>query len=367
MKNNSCIKKIKSFVILLLCMLCLTAVPACSDYSDNTYGDFSNYISETENTDLIVADKDNSESVNNQNQQSKTYSSEGSDNSSNVQAVSLNAIPNYSGKPYTTINNNTPNFSELSATSFEKYSSLDFLGRCGVAYASLCKDTMPTEERGSIGQVKPSGWQTAKYDFVDGKYLYNRCHLIGFQLSAENANVKNLITGTRYMNVDGMLPFENMVADYIKETGNHVMYRVTPIYYENNLVVSGVQMEAKSVEDNGDGILFNVFCYNVQPGVTIDYATGDNYADGSYQSSSNVSASSSKVTDDNSSKVNSVSSNSESLDVSSSYILNTNTKKFHRPDCSSAKSIKESNRESFNGTRSAAISNGYVPCKKCNP
>ncbi len=186
-------------------------------------------------------------------------------------------IPEYAGDPYVVINDNEPDFldTDLSASSYEHYSELDSLGRCGVAYACVGVDLMPVEERGEIGSVKPSGWHTVKYDVVDGKYLYNRCHLIAYQLSGENANVNNLITGTRYMNVEGMLPFENMVADYVKETGNHVMYRVSPIFAGDNLVASGVQMEAKSVEDDGEGILFDVYCYNVQPGVEIDYATGE--------------------------------------------------------------------------------------------
>jgi len=190
---------------------------------------------------------------------------------------SLDSIPDYSGSPYVTVNDNQPYFSDsdVTTTSFESYSDLDSLGRCGVAYACVSTDTMPTEERGSIGQIKPTGWHTVKYDCIDGKHLYNRCHLIGYQLTAENANEKNLITGTRYLNVDGMLPFENMVADYIKETDNHVLYRVTPIFDGDNLVASGVLMEAESVEDKGEGICFCVFCYNVQPGVNIDYATGE--------------------------------------------------------------------------------------------
>lgn len=193
-----------------------------------------------------------------------------------VSAASLDEIPEYSGEPYVVLQDNVPQFSqeEIAETSFEEYRELDSLGRCGVAVASVGQDLMPTEERGSIGQVKPTGWQSAKYDIVDGKYLYNRCHLIGFQLTAENANKQNLITGTRYMNVDGMLPFENMVADYVKETNHHVMYRVTPVFEGDNLVASGVQMEAYSVEDQGEGISFNVFVYNVQPGIFIDYETG---------------------------------------------------------------------------------------------
>lgn len=199
----------------------------------------------------------------------------------NTQEISfdLNEIPEFSEQPYVLINDNIPAFDENDyvTDAFERYSELDSLKRCGVAYACLGIETMPTEEREEIGQVKPSGWQTAKYDEVNGKYLYNRCHLIGFQLSGENANAKNLITGTRYLNVEGMLPFENEVADYIKETGNHVLYRVTPIFEGENLVASGVQMEAKSVEDNGQGVCFNVYVYNAQPHIEIDYLTGKSH------------------------------------------------------------------------------------------
>lgn len=192
---------------------------------------------------------------------------------------SEDAIPAYSGSPYIAINGNIPFFveEEYTTESYEYYSELDELGRCGVTMACLGRDLMPTEDRGEIGSVKPSGWVQGKYDHVDGKYLYNRCHLIGFQLAGENANEKNLITGTRYMNVEGMLPFENMVADYLRETDNHVLYRVTPIFLEDDLLASGVVMEALSMEDSGDGISFCVYVYNVQPSVGIDYATGENW------------------------------------------------------------------------------------------
>ena len=194
------------------------------------------------------------------------------------ESISLDDIPEYSGEPYVEINGNEPDFPDDGSgeESFETYSELDSLGRCGVAYASVGADLMPTGERESISQVKPTGWPTVKYEHVDGKYLYNRCHLIGYQLSGENANERNLITGTRYMNVEGMLPFENMVADYVKEADCHVLYRVTPVFEGDNLLANGVQMEAYSVEDEGESISFNVFVYNVQPGVSIDYATGDN-------------------------------------------------------------------------------------------
>lgn len=194
------------------------------------------------------------------------------------QYIDIDTIPEYSGSPYVEMNYNQPDFSEddMQRESFEEYSDLDSLGRCGQAYALIGTDTMSDEDRGSIGQIKPSGWHTVRYDdLIDGKYLYNRCHLIGFQLAGENANEKNLITGTRYMNVDGMLPFENQVADYVETTGNHVLYRVTPVFEGDELVARGVQMEALSVEDDGQGVAFNVFVYNVQPGVDIDYQTGE--------------------------------------------------------------------------------------------
>lgn len=194
-------------------------------------------------------------------------------------AVLLENVPEYSGEPYVVLQDNQPNFGleDLTTEPFETYSELDYLGRCGVAYANVCLEIMPTEPREEIGQVRPTGWQTVKYDCVDGKYLYNRCHLIGYQLAGENANKQNLITGTRYMNVEGMLPFENMVDGYVEETGNHVLYRVTPVFDGGNLLASGVQMEAFSVEDEGEGLCFNVYVYNVQPGVGIDYATGESW------------------------------------------------------------------------------------------
>lgn len=192
-------------------------------------------------------------------------------------AYSIENIPEYTDKEYIIINNNEPYFTEEDYTlkSFEKYSDLDLLGRCGVAYANVGIDTMPTIERGSIGMIKPTGWHTIKYDIVNGKYLYNRCHLIGYQLTGENDNEKNLITCTRQMNIGTMLEYENKVVDYVKKTNNHVLYRVTPVFKDSNLLATGVEIEAYSVEDNGEEIKFNVFIYNVQEGIEIDYTTGD--------------------------------------------------------------------------------------------
>lgn len=255
--------------------------------------------------------------------------------------VTLDEIPAYSGEPYVVLNQNQPNFTQddVAEKSFEQYGALDELGRCTVAFANIGVDLMPTEERGSIGQVKPSGWQTVKYDSIDGKYLYNRCHLIGFQLAGENANRENLITGTRYLNIEGMLPFENMVADYVKEMGTHVLYRATPIFRGDELVARGVELEGMSVEDAGEGILFHVYCYNVQPGIEIDYATGESREADAGDTSGEVAI----------------------------YVLNTNNKKFHRPDCASVAQTKVENREDYFGARGDLIAQGYEPCGRCKP
>ncbi len=264
-------------------------------------------------------------------------------------AFSSEDVPEYAGDAYIAVHDNMPYFTQTDVTtqSFEQYTPLDDFGRCVEAYANVGQDLMPTEKRGSISSVKPSGWQAAKYDFVDGKYLYNRCHLIGYQLTAENANKENLITGTRYLNIEGMLPFENMVADYVKETGNHVLYRVTPIFEGNNLVADGVLMEGYSVEDEGEGICFCIYAYNVQPGVQIDYATGKNSqadtADTTDTSKENANAD--KIT----------------------YVLNTSSQKFHLQTCSGAQKISESNRQEFIGDRQELIDLGYVPCGTCKP
>lgn len=300
--------------------------------------------------------------------------------------VSLDAIPAYDGRAYVAVNNNEPFFtdSDMTTTAFENYSDLDSLGRCGVAYANICKDIMPTEERGKIGMIKPSGWHTVKYDVIKDRYLYNRCHLIGYQLAGENANPKNLITGTRYLNVEGMLPFENLVADYVNNTGNHVLYRVTPMFSGSNLVANGVLIEAKSVEDNGGGILFNVYCYNVQPGVGINYENGDSWLDGtapqeqsaqtgaaqnggsqsSDGSQAGESGSSGSITgsaasgSDTSPAENSVSDSSNSKTM---VHITATGKKYHRAGC---RTLKKSDTEV---TLDEAKSMGLSPCGICNP
>lgn len=248
--------------------------------------------------------------------------------------------PRFNGELYVPVNDNRPNFTEeeLNAEPYEFYSELDSLGRCGYAMACLSMELMPTEERTAIGHIKPSGWQSVQYDFIDGKYLYNRSHLIGFQLAGENDNEKNLITGTRYFNATGMLIFENMVADYIKETGNRVLYRITPSYDGNDLVAKGVYMEALSVEDHGEGICSHVFVFNVQPGVVIDYATGESRVDEEYFSQD-----------------------------AQDYVLNTSSKRFHKPTCSDAGSMKPENRQEVHTSRELLTAQGYKACGSCKP
>lgn len=320
--------KLKSFIAALAAIIIVLCMPGCTN---------SNMESGVSTTSAAETS-------------SATTEAAGTSTTSITQSESNLTIPEYNGEPYAILNNNIPEFDKSESSSvFETYSDFDSLGRCGVAYANICKQLMPTEERGEIGAVKPSGWNyngksnNHKYDFVDGKYIYNRCHLIGFQLAGENANEKNLITGTRYMNVDGMLPFENMVADHIKEEGGHVLYRVTPVFVDNELVCRGVQIEAYSVEDSGEDICFNVFCFNVQPGVTINYLTGENYL-------------SSETT-----------TTKASISVSQQYVINENSKKFHTPDCSAVKKISADNKLVLIENRDSLISQGYSPCGICKP
>ena len=374
---------------------------------------------------------------------------------SDEQTLTQEKLPAYSYEPSTEIHDNVPYFqaSDLTSSSYETFSSLDDEGRCGYAVACLGPDLLPDASRGPIGSVKPTGWHTVKYEGIDGNYLYNRCHLIAYELSGENANEENLITGTRYMNVDGMLPYENEVADYIKSTGNHVLYRVTPVFEDDNLLASGVLMEAESVEDGGSGVSFNAYCYNVQPGISIDYATGDSsgqaytgseaskYDGVDFQSPAVIKAIQQALNDkgydcgtpdgiagsgtasatahfkadhglsgdgidaalaltlglnayqllDLSSKAASdqapaaqggqssgaagQASGAQAGEASGSgltgpaisYIVNTNTGKFHSPGCSSIGQMSDSNKMEYTGSRDDLIAMGYQPCKRCNP
>ena len=339
-------KKLK-FLLANIILAGVLVLGGCADAGDSSQSSSSKETTTQESASSEDQNTNAEDSSDDTSAQADSGNTAGSDTAGKTKAktsaVSTSKIPKYSGSPYIKVHNNVPFFkkSDLTKKVFEKYSKLDALGRCRTAYANVCKATMPTEKRGRIGMVKPSGWHTVKYNNVDGKYLYNRCHLIGYQLTAENANESNLMTGTRYLNVDGMLPFENMVADYVKETNNHVLYRVTPIYTDENLLADGVLMEAESVEDKGKGISYCVYVYNVQPGIKINYETGDSSAKNSRRSGQ----SSAKGT----------------------YIINENTNKFHKPDCRSVKMMKDKNKKKYTGKRSELIRSGYEPCKNCNP
>lgn len=344
MKNSN------KLLALLLSLLMVVSLAGCNLDTTGSLSDSSTSITETSDSDYNLSASDII-----QPEASESKETESSGVGSGVATpVNPTSVAAYSGTAYTVINDNQPNFSasELSTTGYEKYSELDSLGRCGVALASCGKDTMPgaNEERGSISSIKPSGWVQAKYDGISGGYLWNRCHLIGWQLSAENANRKNLITGTRYMNIEGMLTFENMVADYIKETNHHVAYRVTPIYEDNNLVCSGVQIEAYSVEDSGEEICFNVYCYNVQPGITIDYATGNSSGP---QSSTTSKPETTKPAESVTQYPAEQPGNTDMV-----WIPKSGSKYHSRSSCSNMKNPTQV-------SRSEAISRGYEPCKKC--
>lgn len=255
--------------------------------------------------------------------------------------IDMTAIPAWDGEPYVIVDGNEPGFTveDLTTDSFEQYSTLDELGRCGTAYACISQALMADEERNSIASVTPTGWINREYEFVDGRYLYNRCHLLGFQLTGSSANKRNLITGTRYLNIQGMLPFENQVADHVRDYAHHVLYRVTPVFQDEELVCRGVQMEGYCVEcGSDDPFMFHVFCYNIQPGVEIDYATGE-------------------------STFSEIGLNSEKVP----YILNKSSQKFHAPQCASAASISDKNREEVTCTREELIYRGYDPCGVCKP
>lgn len=289
--------------------------------------------------------------------------------------LSYRDVPAFEGNPYVYVNDGEPTFTDeqrAAEPGHEHYGELDELGRCTAAFAVVGPETQPTEKRGSIGEIRPSGWQMAKYDFVEGKYLFNRCHLLGYQLTGENANPQNLITGTRYLNIQGMLPFENAVADYVDATGNHVLMAVTPIFEGSELVARGVHMMTESVEDGGEGVAFNVFCYNVQPGVVIDYGTGASMLEEDATPLPDVSGAESAP--DAASEGAGAREASEKGATGSDegkgvaeYVLNTNSRKFHLPSCSSVGQMSPKNREDVEDTRENLIANGYDPCKRCNP
>ena len=359
----------------------------------------SSNFSETDTTDITtgVADGDVNDVVNNTEYTTEFYIEDTEDFTESIsedwnntevseptdlsELIALIDRDGFDGtKAYTTVNNNKPLFTTYNYEEEEYYSPLDALGRCGTCFARVSQATMPTESRGEIGHVQPAGWKTVKYnDVIEGNYLFNRCHIIGFQLCGENDNVNNLTTGTRFLNVDGMLVFENEVANYIHNNPDtHVLYRVTPVYTGNNLVADGILMEGYSVEDEGTGVCFCVYCYNVQPGITIDYSTGESEYTGEYLSTAlqydfqtvkGESFTAEPVEDVTEAYTEAYEeNNTEGIDLPASdaaYIINTNTLKFHLPTCSSVSDIKASNKEETNKSKEELIEEGYSPCKLC--
>ena len=359
------IKKLKSLICLLLITILVTAC-GNTDVQTNTKEQYNDVISQS------VLENNSSYTT-----QNSYY-----DSDFITTSINLAEIPAYEGKPYIVINNNEPFFGDIwgnyeavdinATEAFEVYYDLDALGRPTGAFVNACEELQPTEERGTIGHIKPSGWHTAKYNgYIEGNYLYNRCHLIGYQLTGENANEQNLMTGTRYLNCDGMLPFEDKVYSYIDETDNHVLYRVTPIYDSDNLVASGVLMEAYSVEDAGAGVKFCVYCYNVQPGISIDYSTGESHMiegyTGDYSTTTYFSTGEIKTYTTND-VVMEFESDTETVEnEETTYVLNTNSMKFHKENCDSVAKIKDTNKVISNETREDIIGKGYEPCGWCNP
>lgn len=353
---------IKTIVSAILCIACVSSC-SITDLSDFNFSVDTGISSTTESTvddattDIRTSAAEYTEYVDIEidTQAEKEIS---------VEPVSINLadIPPFSDIPYYTLNNNVPFFdvSAYGTEPFEYYSPLDSLGRCSVCMACIGKELMPTEERGNIGMVKPTGWHLDKYDFVDGKYLYNRCHIIGHQLTGENNNVQNMITGTRYLNIEGMLPFENIVANYVRNFGGgHVLYRVTPIFEGDNLICTGVVMEGYSVEDNGNSVCFNVFCYNAQPNVDIDYTNGDNWL--SELPVTSVLETLPVYTEVATDTV---------ADCSISdydYVANKNSHVFHAPSCDSVNDMADKNKYYFVGTRDEVIAEGFRPCQRCTP
>ena len=305
-------------------------------------------------------DSAQSESDKSDSDQSESDQSDSQESDSNQMAdgheIILENIPDWNGEPSIEINDGEPAFTDSESDTIkdqnqDDLSSLDDLGRCGNVTACVSEDTMPEGSRGSIGMIKPAGWHLVKYDFIDGKYLYNRCHLIGWQLTGEGAEERNLITGTRYLNVEGMLPYENQVADYVRDTGSTVAYRVEPVYSGDDLLARGVHIEAKSIEDNGSDLSINVYCYNVQPNIDIDYETGDSQLDkeaATTESGEDSSAGSGDASE-------------------STYILNTNTKRYHLEGCRSLSQMKNKNKRTFHGSKKKLKEMGYAPCGNCNP
>ena len=380
MDKISNINKVNKYLQIFMCAVLLLIVSGCTSFSDTSRQASESNDTQAETTEELTSESDKTEEKTSEENATEEFSEETTENVNTNEYKEANSAdnsvcyPEYIGDAYVELNDNIPLFTDeekKSTTAFEEYSDLDKLGRCGVAFANICPELMPTEERGEIGSVKPSGWHTVKYpEIIEDNYLYNRSHLIAYSLAGENANEKNLITGTRYLNQETMQIFELRVLDYVRDSGNHVLYRVTPVFEADNLLASGVQMEAWSVEDSGKGICFNVYCYNVQPGIDINYATGESKV-------AEEASSGSKVTEDTNVQAATESTTETSVESSSSssssdfanqertYILNTNTKKVHLPDCRSVKDMADHNKEECVGTLNDIKNKGYTPCKRC--
>lgn len=398
MKRITKINKVNKYLQIFMCAVLLLIVSGCTSFSDTSRQASESNDTQAETTEELTSESDKTEEKTSESDkiEEKTSEENATEESSEETTENVNTneykeansdgkseadsadnsvcYPEYIGDAYVELNDNIPLFTDeekKSTTAFEEYSDLDKLGRCGVAFANICPELMPTEERGEIGSVKPSGWHTVKYpEIIEDNYLYNRSHLIAYSLAGENANEKNLITGTRYLNQETMQIFELRVLDYVRDSGNHVLYRVTPVFEADNLLASGVQMEAWSVEDSGKGICFNVFCYNVQPGIDIDYATGDSRVAEEASSESKVTEdtnvqAATESTTETTVESSSSSSSSDFADQERTYILNTNTKKVHLPDCRSVKDMADHNKEECVGTLNDIKNKGYTPCKKC--
>lgn len=386
MDKISNFNKVNKYLQIFMCAVLLLIVSGCTSFSDTSRQVSESNDTQAETTEELTSESDKIEEKTSEENATEESSDETTENVNTNEYKEANSddkseadsadnsvcYPEYIGDAYVELNDNNPLFTDeekKSTTAFEEYSDLDKLGRCGVAFANICPELMPTEERGEIGSVKPSGWHTVKYpEIIEDNYLFNRSHLIAYSLAGENANEKNLITGTRYLNQETMQIFELRVLDYVRDSGNHVLYRVTPVFEADNLLASGVQMEAWSVEDSGKGICFNVFCYNVQPGIDIDYATGESKVAEEASSESKVAEDTNVQAATESTTETSVESSSSSFDFANqerTYILNTNTKKVHLPDCRSVKDMADHNKEERVGTLNDIKNKGYTPCKRC--
>ena len=365
---NKNIKKIFSIIALLFLLAACSLAMGCDliDSSD----DAASPDEKTEQAADATEDNEATEDENReaQNEQDPADSEESSDEGSH--AIDPDKLPEWDGEPSIEINGGDPSFtdSELSAIkkqTEEDLSALDDQGRCGDVSACVSSETMPEGERDSIGMIRPAGWHLVKYDFVEGKYLYNRCHLIGWQLTGLNAEERNLITGNRYLNVDGMLPYENQVADFAESSDLHVAYRVEPVYKGDELIARGVHIEAESIEDKGESLAFNVYCYNVQPYVDIDYKTGESTADSDAPAGAESGSSGSGSSSNSGSSQNAGAGSQDSTEQT--YILNTNTKRYHLQGCRSLSQMKDKNKRTFHGSKKELSRMGYQPCGNCNP